>query len=533
MSNGTKQPNIILIMTDQERAPMHMEEVDLDAVLPGRARLRNEGISYENFYINSSPCTPNRSVMLTGLYTQQTWMCGNVDLMQSSLRTEFPTFAKALRDQGYETVYHGKCHFAENETMPNEGDEPTLDSKNALVDYGFNKYDPPHEAAGGKNQGQEEDPLIAVAAKDFITNWDNPDKPFLSVVSLVNPHDMMYYPRELDTSQMDVDYNPGVPSNFESLSRLESGKPSCQSQYRKISNLAFGKMPDDILTQDDKDAYEHCCKSYLWLQQLVDKEILGILETLDNKPTLKENTIVIFTSDHGEMAGSHGLLGKQCHFYEEAVRVPFYVVDYTGKWVAPDQRGTVRSRLASTIDIFPTLLGLSAVGTGEDYSFLPGVDLTANIADPAAPTRDYTLFAYDFRLPVVTAPDNILGIVEEGWKGAVYDYWRMDIVAGDPARKPEENVEIADAEGECELYKRGTAEDKLEMSNLADSYPQKMKEIKEKLYRLAKSEIRKPLPEIYQIVSHEAKLDYIKQQQPVRNMDFDSLSNVSKQKLFG
>ncbi len=501
------RPNILLIMTDQERAVQHMAGVDLDSILPARARLKKEGISFENFYINSSPCTPNRAVMLTGLYSQQVWMCTNPGMLgQPSLKTEFATYAKALRDIGYDTVYAGKWHISE---------DMKEDNPYVLKEYGFNYYDPPNEAAGLPNQGGKDDEPIANSAVNFITSRHPQNPPFLSVVSFVNPHDIMFYYRLMNPRKPSETYpDLQVPENFESLKHMLQDKPQCQAQYRAEMNLLLGKLPNDIKKTEDKNKYLDFLNYYLWLEKQVDLQIQKVLDALDANPDIKKNTIVIFTSDHGEMAGSHGLRGKNYVTYEEALRVPFYVVDYTNTLIPPNQQGTTRNHLGCTVDIFPTILSMVAT-TGdpvdkEKYYFLPGVDLTPHMVDATKPTRDQVLFAHDFVIPTIKAPSHILGLIEGDWKGAVYDQWQMDDPNCNP-QNPDEAVKSVPGCTEEELYKRATPEDRLEKNNLAQDvrYCETMNKIKTRLQTLLETELRGPLPLEYQLISDQAQKDYV------------------------
>lgn len=500
------RPNILIIMTDQERAPMHMESVYLETILPARNRLKKEGISYENYYINASPCTPNRSVMLTGLYSQQIWMCTNPELGQPSLKTGFPSFARALRDIGYDTAYTGKWHISSD-----------IDTGNpeALKDYGFDLFDPPNEFAGSPNEGEESDTDIAECAVNFINNRKEPANPFLYVVSFVNPHDMMYYWRFMNPRTPGETYKGmQVPKNFESMTHLKETKPTGQSACRQESNIAFGRLPNDIKSAKDKQQYIECLDYYLWLQKKTDQRIQEVLNALDAKSDTKENTIIIFTSDHGELAGSHGMRGKNYCFYEEAVRVPLYIVDYTRKLIPQDQVGTTRTQLANTIDIFPTILNMAASNGDpldmEPYDFLPGTDLTPNLADADQPTSDSILFAHDLIYPGLTAPAHIVGKIDNQWKAAIYNKWKMDQMGSNPT-SPDEAVQVDEGSTQRELYKRVTPKDRLEIENLSNykKYEDKMNEIETQLNQLSETQLRGPLPSPYREISEQAKADFV------------------------
>lgn len=526
----SRKPNIILITTDEERYPQHMEGINLDVILPARARLKKQGVKYENFFTNTSPCTPSRCSIMTGLYAQQSWMCYLIDLGQPSLSPKFPTYAKALRDElGYNTSYFGKWHISNLEKYQDNPDPK------ALKDYGFNYFWPGHEDNSKPVEGTMNDGKIANAFAEFIDKQTETDEPFLSVVSFLNPHDVGYFHNKVVPEPEEPFQNIGVPDNFETMTQLEDNKPKCQSKFREYYNQFAGVMPDKIQTDQDATQYKLYLSHYLWLQKKVDIQIKKVLDALDGNPEVQKNTIIIFTSDHGDFIGSHGMRGKDCAVYDEALKVPFYVVDYTEKLIHPKETGKTRSQLGSSIDIFPTMLAMAA--SGEDkrritqkYGFLPGTDLTPNISDPTKPTKDLVLFTYDSAEVMGNnpnlqsriandSPTHILCLIDEKYKAAVYNYWELDKDSHPKRLDPDKAVTIAgkNKDTEYELYRRGVSrpEEKWEVENLAndDNYKHKMKEYTSRLYKLA-DEIRDDLPTIggvdLQSVSENAKTDYVK-----------------------
>jgi hypothetical protein len=298
----------------------------------------------------------------------------------------------------------------------------------------------------------------------------------------------------------------------------------------------MGVMPDTILTPDVRQTEQNAKKyklylsHYLWLQKQADIQIGKVIDALDRNPKVRDNTIIIFTSDHGDFIGSHGMRGKDCAVYDEALKVPFYVVDYTGTLIHPKERGTTRSQLGCSIDIFPTMLAMAASGEDKSritrkYDFLPGTDLTPNISDPTHPTRDRVLFTNDSSEELGTgqsssiatnAPTHILCLIDEKYKAAVYNYWQIDIDPDPENLVPDRAVTIARENTELELYHRvvhSLPEEKWETENLAGKYKEKMENYKSRLYHLAAHEIRRELPIIggvdLQKVSFAAKVLYV------------------------
>ena len=139
------------------------------------------------------------------------------------------------------------------------------------------------------------------------------------------------------------------------------------------------------------------------MTQYVDAQIGQVLQALA-RSNFANNTIVIFTSDHGEYGGAHGMHGKAFAVYEESIRVPFYVMDPTGTFVPPDQIGTVRRGLTSHVDLVPLLLTFAGGGNAwrknQLYSHLSGrADLAAMLSNPQAPGRDFIIHTSDEDIP--------------------------------------------------------------------------------------------------------------------------------------
>ena len=187
-SEGGK--NILFVFTDQER---YFRQWPAGFALPARERLQQTGVTFHNHYCPATMCTPSRSVLMTGLQTPDTRMFENTDLPWiKDLSTEIPTIGHMLRKAGYYTAYKGKWHL--NRGFDREADR--LLNKEMEV-YGFADYNSPGDIVGHSLGGYHFDHLIAGSAITWMRNHGRPlnddGKPWALVVSLVNPHDIMYF----------------------------------------------------------------------------------------------------------------------------------------------------------------------------------------------------------------------------------------------------------------------------------------------------------------------------------------------------
>jgi arylsulfatase A-like enzyme len=310
------KPNILVVMVDEMRTPIWFPaQSELDLLLPNIARIRRGAVSFEQHFTAANDCTPARGTLLTGLYAHQT---GVMIVSQSTLSPLFPTWGSILRNHGYETVYWGKWHLG------HFGDH----TPGALDNYGFDggTYPSPN---GSPDQGQYADPGIA---DQFITwlNQDSGRKPWCTTVSFVNPHDIQYWPRftaRLLARENIPRWVTDLPPNYETPEQL-SRKPRLQTALAQISSLVFGTTGSS--TGLARQGWIDMRNLYLWFQQQVDRQIGRVLDALAAHPKVAANTVIVFTSDHGDYAGSHGLHGKGGAVYDESTRVPLYVHDPRG-----------------------------------------------------------------------------------------------------------------------------------------------------------------------------------------------------------
>ncbi|WP_068019747.1 sulfatase-like hydrolase/transferase [Nocardia mexicana] len=376
-----ERPNILVIMTDQERADVVVPE---GFSLPTRARLEAGGVRFAMHHTPTAPCTPARSAFFTGLQAPVSGMTDNVsgnDLMgqllaslhtsSPNLDTAIPTLGAMLRHSGYRTAYIGKWHLS----------DPVRPESNALAGYGFDEaYD--ILSGGGPNEGSQEDPGVVAHATDWLARNATGTQPWLCVVSMVNPHDMMYCPRFYRLEDV-PDHGADVPPNFESDL---STKPRVQTAWRTTNEIIGGHMPGEVTSPLAQQQWRQWGNWYLELLRRTDELTGSVLDALD-RGGAAHNTVVIKVADHGELGGAHGLRQKGAMIYRENNRVPLIIADPRN----PGSHGRTVTALTSHIDIAPTLAALAGATPGP----LPGHDLSPLLTHPAGTVRDALLLTSD------------------------------------------------------------------------------------------------------------------------------------------
>ena len=263
-------------------------------------------------------------------------------------------------------------------------------------------------------------------------------QPFFLVVSLVNPHDVLAYPRTWQDGGYDSDaWLAGEIELPETVDEQLVTKPTAQQQFLQRVNAGLGPLRG----AEDRRNYVNF---YANLMKSADRALVQVLDTLQEL-NLLDDTLIVRTSDHGEMAMAHGgMRQKSFNVYEETLRVPLV---FSNPRLFPEPR--VSEALVSHVDLLPTLASL--IEAPEDArAEWQGVDYSPLLLDPAAaPTQDYVVFTYDdIRcaqnvVQLVPPPNRIVSIREERYKLARYydgdgvedDQWEMYDLLEDPTEK--------------------------------------------------------------------------------------------------
>lgn len=497
-AHGHLAPNILVIMVDQLRTPQWFSaSTRAQSLMPNLARLRRRGVSFGNHYTAANDCTPARAAMLTGLYTHQT---GCMITGGSTLDPGFPTWGTMLREHGYQTYWYGKWHLTHGDNWW----DSYFDS-GALEPYGFSggTYPSPDGAPG---QGWRIDPHIVHQFERWLDRAPA-GQPWCTTVSFVNPHDIAWWYRWSKRTAAESSAPRIVselPPNFETPAQLaERRKPQLQRSLQETAEQSFGAVPFE--GPGTAEAWLPFMDLYLKLLARVDTHIGQVLDALLRRPEVAQNTVVLFTSDHGEYGSSHGLRGKGGAAYEEAIRVPLIVNDLRGKLgKAPRQ---TRSGLTSSVDVAPLLLGIA---TGSDswrrdshYAHLAHRhDLMAMLESPSARGRKYVLHTTDevvteFALSPYSehAALHVTALRTPKAKYALYSHWER---SGIGLRKTGQ---------EAELYDYSTPGGRLEIENVAgESHLEER--LRKQLHAAIHKELRAPLPRHLKAAYERGFADY-------------------------
>jgi Arylsulfatase A and related enzymes len=409
---ATGKRNLILFLSDQERAIQWFPPGWAEAHLPNYTALRNSGILFENCCTNTAMCTPSRNTIFTGLFPAQhqsfDTLTDGFEQSESEhqLDPTLPNLATVLKAAGYEVVYKGKWHLSKGV----EGCDGTFINDD-IVRYGFDLWDPPDAGQDTKieNYGggtaDNDQRFIDDAVAYLQEKVANPgDKPFCLVVSLVNPHDVLGYPGNQGAGGYgpedllgDLDLPPSVHEEL-----LANFKPTCQQELL-VKLMGLGPLVNDDMKRKYVNFYGNLLK-------IVDGHLGALLDVFNSSEAgqrLRENTWIVRTSDHGEMGMSHGgMRQKTFNCYEETIRVPLI-------WSNPVDfpEGRVCPELVSHVDLLPTICSMLGVDGWEGYNFA-GVDYSPLIKDAAAPpVQDYILFTFDDVWAGQNAAGNPQGIV--------------------------------------------------------------------------------------------------------------------------
>ncbi len=443
--------NVLLFLTDQQRAIQHFPPGWARRNMPGLTQLQRHGMTFEHAFTNACMCSPARSTLMSGYFPAQHGVKYTLETdmpaptyPQVELKTSFENPASVVAAAGYTPVYKGKFHCVK----PANGTTWVPEDVNQ---YGFTRWNPPD--AGANQDISEEGGGIYDNDGRFMTELGTADagtegalqylgstaaqsQPFFMVVSLVNPHDVLFYPSTYtsggyDSSWLQGEIEPPATAN-ESLAT----KPSVQAQFRRIFNLT-GPIPTHQMKRNYANFYGNLMKAS-------DAYLVQVLQALA-KAGLLDDTLVIATADHGEMGAAHGgMRQKNFNVYEESIRVPLV---YSNPRLFPQAQ---RSRaLVSHVDFLPTLASLVGAPDAARADW-EGVDYSDQILS-RSPRRgqDYTVFTYDDwqsgqkHGPYPRPPNHVVAIREQRWKIARYydadgrepDQWEMYDLHTDPLER--------------------------------------------------------------------------------------------------
>ena len=398
------RPSIVVVYCDDLR----YDVLDAPVEFPALERLAAEGVRFERSYVTTSRCCPSRASMLTGRRIGETGVRNNHPPVLPDLKT----IAEVARESGYCTAWFGKWH------LPNAG---------AKVPAGFDEW------AGYEGPGSHFDQVftdqtgesfvaeghqadwIFDRAETFIRDANEAGQPFLLFVAPKNPHvPMTPAPRHAGSADGAV---IELPETFrterEALPRLEQNLRDRRSDRQ-------GTETEEGMIEETRRYWE--------LVLAVDEGVAKLDGVLKDEG-LGASTLMLLTSDNGQMLGEHGMVQKGLA-YEASIRVPLF-----GRWPDRIPAGTVCDGFALNIDLFPTLARV--MGADESAQAAPGQDLLPLVTGEVPPRERFL-----YEAPNFGGRASIMAIVEPRWKYVRYsapDDERLFDLRADPAEATDES----------------------------------------------------------------------------------------------
>ena len=371
-----KKPNILFILTDQQRLSTLSCYEQTQCIAPNMNRLAKEGILFKNAYTVCPLCSPARATIMTGLYPMKHGVTNNVHCIGSGIN-ELPDcdvmLPRKLKNSGYKCGYTGKWHLGTDKEK-----EFIYDNKPSLPkNFGFDGQNFPGHGGGGfyfpeykeylKENGyehgvketfrvgngyvpsfgvlKEEDTeatvpyFLAKHTMELIDKYENDgDEPFFIWHNFWGPHEPYYVPEKYIRLYDDISI-PEWP-NYRWDAEANDGT------HTACINPSYDSL--------EWEEWEKAIKHYYAFTTLIDEQIGRIIDHLEEKGLL-EDTIIIFTADHGETLGSHGgLMDKGLFHFEEIQRIPFIM-----RLPNKEKAGESYSELVSLLDVYPTVLDIA------------------------------------------------------------------------------------------------------------------------------------------------------------------------------
>ena len=403
LKSQTKKPDLVFIITDQERATQNFPDNWERDNLKTLSFLKVNGFSFDRAFCNTCMCSPSRSTLLTGTYpaqhkvTQTLTTGGPFSNVEQTLNPQTPNIARLLEPLGYDCQYRGKWHVSKGN---NSGDPYGDVTAEDIALFGFKGWVGPDagEDAKPENFGggfANHDAMYIRQTLEYLKEVKERRskgdyQPYCLVISLVNPHDVLGYPNSVQYGYLAPQYTQRGIELPDTVNEklLKNKKPVAQLQTNIAADGLLGVLKNDSMKLDYINFY-----GYLLRQ--IDAQIGTVVDELYlefNGERLADNALIIRTSDHGEMGLSHGGMRQKAFVaYEEALRIPMVISNPVLFDVESGNKAS--DELATLIDIVPTICDLLSIAPPADCrgtSLLPIVESKQSVQDEILFTFDDT-----------------------------------------------------------------------------------------------------------------------------------------------
>ena len=350
-AQGKRRPNVLIITTDQQRVDATSAVGNKWVKTPNMDSLTASGVYFTNSYCPYPLCSPSRAALHTSRMPHEI----SVDHNSMPVDSTIPLSGQVFREAGYDTGYAGKWHCPD-----------------AYPQDGIAGYEVLNSTTRPGKLAQVVDEATMNAAVEFIRR--KRDRPFLAVASFINPHDICL-PAGGTSPILDEVWQryqppagaelPPLPANFEDTQGLPEGFT------RKTRHDNW-----------DENQWRKYIYAYYRMMEDVDRQVGLVLQAL-RESGQEDNTLIVFTSDHGEGLASHRWTGKMM-YYEEEAAVPLIV-----SWKGVTPAGRIdREHLVSALDVLPTICDYAGVkGPAE----MRGKSLRPIIEKPQQPGHEYVV----------------------------------------------------------------------------------------------------------------------------------------------
>ncbi len=379
------KPNILVILTDDQRADSLSCAGNKLVATPNIDRLAQEGARFRNVFVTTSLCSPSRASMLSGQYARQHGVQNNF----TEYPVDLPSYPRSLKNAGYQTAYIGKWHMGED----NDEQRPGFDhwfSHRGQGNYFDNEFN--NDGVRKKIPG-----YYTTVVTEHALDWlkQKRDKPFLLILGQKAPHGGPIQPEP--RFEHALDHVP-VPKPMNADDYVAPDKPAWLKESYPTWHGGGGPLYG-------LQTHERFVRTYLATLLSVDESVGRIYEALKAAGQL-DNTVIIYTSDNGFVLGEHGRVDKRT-MYEESLRIPLLV-----RYPPVVKPGTVVDKMVLSLDMAPSIVEF---GGGKPLKGIDGLSWKPLVEGKQVKWREAFLYEYNFEKQFPYTP-NVRGIRTDEWK---------------------------------------------------------------------------------------------------------------------
>ncbi len=375
-TKNRKKPNILLIMSDEHNQRVSGCYGNQIIKTPNIDSLAAQGVTFDNHYCNSPLCVPSRSSFTAGKYASRVDVWGLTSELPSD---DMPSIARMMTATGYQPYLCGKMHYQESrrygfiQTGGDFNNYPKNGRGSRMTPADIKQHGPLGKRfeqfhTGDHGGSVRHDIRVTAGAIDFL-NKRNSDTPFFLVVGYLTPHFPLVVPEPFYTPYKDKVPAPELPSGFAA---------NLPTNY-KLQRTGFEEtdVPDPTVKMGRE--------LYYGLTTWMDNEVGKVLKALRANPHIADDTVIIYTSDHGENMAEHGLWWKNC-MYDQAARVPL-VISWPERW----KGGQRRALTSGHVDLVKTVIDIAGGHTPRDWN---GDSLVSWLDNPNHKWKDVACSEY-------------------------------------------------------------------------------------------------------------------------------------------